>query len=83
MVQQNQWCFWSPGTQVRSLAGLRIQHGSTCSIGCNRGSDLIAGLGMPYVSAAKKEKNRRKRKKDLKGALGPEKNKTWKCLVEK
>ena len=47
------WHLGSAGVQVRSPAwhssGLMIWYCRNCSLGCNHGSDLIPGLGIPYA----------------------------------
>ena len=52
----------STRSQIRSLAqhsGLRIQCCYSCGIGDNCGSDLIPGLGTPYVVGRERKKGRK------------------------
>ena len=63
VVQWDQQCFWSAGTQVQSPArnsGLRKRCCHSCTIGHNCGSDLSHGLGTPYAMGWPKKKKKKK-----------------------
>ena len=62
MAQQDQWCLWSAGTQVRSLVrlhGLRILCCHSCGTGRNCGLDLIFGLGALYALGRPKKRKKK------------------------
>ena len=69
MAQQDGWYLGNAGMQVPYSAqrsGLRTWHCHSCSLGCNRGSDLIPGLGTPYAAGWPKKRKERKKEEEEK-----------------
>ena len=63
VVQWNQRHLGSTGTPVPSPAWhskLKIQCCLSCGLGCSNSSDLIPGLGTPYVAGQPKKKKKKK-----------------------
>ena len=63
MVQRDQRCLGSAGTQVQPLAqprGLRILCCHSCSLGHNCNSDQIPGLVIPYAKGWPEIKKKQK-----------------------